>query len=122
MSIFNNENPFTQGALPYATSMTLQRVQDDRESDRTAKVKVTDLANFLGCEPQLVQRLTENLVLIDDMALMQKSPWRISTEDKTLQPKKGYYIRDNVSLKSYRILAYYPHKRGFDFTVTELND
>jgi hypothetical protein len=122
MSIFDNPNPFQEGGLAYDRDFKVYELFEDRLANSSSIINQKELFEFIGSEPQLVQRLTENLILMEDMAAMQKAPFRISTEQKGLSFKKGLGVYDQKTGKGYKILAIYPHEKGYDITLTELDD
>ena len=122
MDIFGKINPFSEGSVIFDRWFILYESKADRQADSSSVEKRTDLVEFIATEPQMVQRVTENLLLIEELAAMQRAPYRIYTERTDITFHKGQVVTDQVTGKSYQILVAYTNVQGVDMTIMELDD
>lgn len=120
MKLFRGVNPYKQGSLIFDRIHILQREKETVTSDASAKEKTLEIQEFIGSEPQMMQRATENLVMLEDISAMQNSLLVIFTQDTELEvPTKGMTVLDTKTETEYRILAYYRHTDGYDLITSE---
>lgn len=122
MKWFKGSNPYTQGSLIYNRDFTLYKPKDSRETNAASKEASVDIQDFVGAEPQMMQRATENLVLLEDISAMQNSLFVIYTQETFEEIEKGMRILDIDTEKRYRVMGYYTHVDGVDFVTSEMSD
>jgi hypothetical protein len=128
MSVFDDverlHSPFEEESKIFDRKFSLYKPKVGRTSDRSPIGDLTLIGTFMGCEPQLVQRVTTNLLSVGeggDLA-MQQAAYQILTDYTDLVISKGYVAIDPVTTKKYQVIA--PHRQAskYDLMVTELDD
>lgn len=128
MSIFDDadrlHSPFTEESRIFDRLFTLYKPKVERTSDRSPIHDLITIGKFRGCEPQLVQRVTTNLLSIgeDGELAMQQAAYQIHTDHTDLSIEKGYIAADPLTGKKYRIIAHPRQSSKYDLMVTELDD
>jgi hypothetical protein len=123
MSIFDNPTPFSaKGNRIYDRDYTLYQEQSNRSADKSAFTDRVPVGTLRGGEPQMIQRVTTNLLTLATDGSMQVAAFKIPIQEASLPIEKGQVVTDLKTQKSFRIIAFYQKNDDVDLSVTELND
>jgi hypothetical protein len=114
--------PFQKVITGYDRRYSLQESDDSRTADRSNTTALTNLGIIFATEPQLVQRVTTNLIAVDESVAMQIGAFLIYTDNTPLDIDKGDILFDHLTEKKYKVISFYKTGLKYKLMVIELND
>jgi hypothetical protein len=114
--------PFLNNPPEYNRHYSLRASLESRTSDRSSVTEYATLGTFQGTEPQQVQRVTTNLITVDEGVAMQVGAFLIYTDTSTLNISKGHILLDHKTEKNYKIISFYRTGAQHKLIVIELDD
>ena len=114
--------PFLNNPLEYNRRFSLRASLELRTSDRSSVTEYDTLGSFQGTEPQQVQRVTTNLIAVDEGVAMQITAFVIYTDVTFLEFNKGTIILDHETEKNYKVITFYQTGNSYKLMIIELND
>lgn len=114
--------PFLNNPPEYNRRFSLRASLESRTSDRSSMTEYDTLGTFQGTEPQQVQRVTTNLIAVDEGVAMQITAFIIYTDVTFLEFKKGVVILDHQTEKNYKVITFYQTGNRYELMVIDLSN